>query len=124
MSPLALHHPPFHLFFDTVSCLPISPLERLLRCESSLAHLAIAEALWAAQTAEEAVASLQQLAESSKLDGKASINYISVCHVKYAVDRESTTEYVMWPVITSSIRDNPTYVFYLVDAPCHAFRNF
>ena len=41
-----------------------SPLERLLRCELSDCHLAISEALWASETAEQAVDSLLLLAHS------------------------------------------------------------
>jgi tRNA-binding EMAP/Myf-like protein len=40
------------------------PLERLLRCEVEACHLAISEALWDASSAEEAVALLQQLADT------------------------------------------------------------
>lgn len=41
-----------------------SPLERLLRCELSDCHMAISEALWAANTSEEAVDALLMMAHS------------------------------------------------------------
>jgi tRNA-dihydrouridine synthase 3 len=41
-----------------------SPLERLLRCEVSDCHMAISEALWAANTSEEAVDALLMMAHS------------------------------------------------------------
>ena len=53
------------------------PLERLLRCEASECHLAIAEALWASDSAEEAVDALllmshSRLTEFELLQGSAS----------------------------------------------------